>query len=352
MAQRSRAGSCAVWMLIVGALAVSYFSIVWLYGTDTPVVDTVTVTSAADGALLTVDVRGIKELHSVLYVHDALQGATLWDNVWDNSTFAKRYDMVRFDWRGHGRSQALGDGASDVATLYGESSTWAEDLRAVVRTTGTFTYAPTIVTWGYGGVAVLLDYVERYGTADIGSVVMINGAPDASYVAAELRDDAFLDALTSNDMAENQAAVDAYVAAAFAPELVAADDSQAIPLYGAVSRVSGDVRRAVLERARDYTAVLATLHVPVYLMYGGDDALVDPAGSDALKAALPNVVAVERVSGGSHMLAVTHAQRVDDYIYASMQPYFPDYFNTSWQSLGWTLIALLALVGCVMSCIR
>src|SRR5262245_12658001 len=98
---------------------------------------------------------------AIVLIHGFTQNFMTWDQQF--SELADRFHVVAYDFRGHGGSDKPLE-----AQKYTDSSLWADDLAAVIRSRNL--RRPVLVGWSYGGY-VIADYVRKYGDAELGGVV-------------------------------------------------------------------------------------------------------------------------------------------------------------------------------------
>ena len=103
----------------------------------------------------------------ILFIHGWSQSDLCW-SAQVGGPLAERFRMVTFDLRGHGASERPLD-----AGAYTAAQPWADDLAAVIDTTGL--ERPVLVGWSYGGF-VIADYLRAHGEAAIGGIELVGGA--------------------------------------------------------------------------------------------------------------------------------------------------------------------------------
>src|SRR5262245_27745658 len=98
---------------------------------------------------------------AIVFIHGFTQNFMTWDQ--QLSGLADRFHVVAYDFRGHGGSDKPLE-----PQKYTDSSLWADDLAAVIRSRNL--RRPVLVGWSYGG-SVMADYVRKYGDAELGGIV-------------------------------------------------------------------------------------------------------------------------------------------------------------------------------------
>jgi pimeloyl-ACP methyl ester carboxylesterase len=222
--------------------------------------------TSKDGTTLAYRVTGPVGARPVLLLHGWSANLTCWGEV--AGALAQRYRVIALDLRGHGYSDAPESGYDDPAN-------WAADIAAVLDAEADGG-AAVLVGWSYGGL-VLTDYLAECGMAAVAGVVYvgaINGiGPDvpggrngAAMRAAipgvfELRPGRAVRAFSLFDDANTGANRDA--------------GALAQRLFGAGLATPPRVRKALFTRTRDNAGTLRALTVPVLIVHGTADPIVD-----------------------------------------------------------------------------
>src|SRR5438067_195382 len=119
----------------------------------------------ADHVKLFVEECGPQDKPSILFIHGAFQASLCW-NTQFQSELAKQYRLVRFDLRGHGRSEKPVDPNS-----YLKSEIFAEDVHAII--TALHLEHPALVAWSFGGFLVG-DFLRQYEQHALGGIMFID----------------------------------------------------------------------------------------------------------------------------------------------------------------------------------
>ncbi len=215
----------------------------------------------------------------VIFVHGWLQSRLVWEPSF-RGLLAQRSPLIRFDLRGHGESDVPLDDAA-----YQNPALWAEDLAAVVAAAD----APrvVIVAWSYGALLVC-DYVRNYGLEHLAGVVFVGAlaikgidrnAPFAGPALIE-----HLAAIGSNDAAAANRATVAFVHASTAQPLNA---HAVYEMLGYAVTVPPSVRAAMQRRRLENHEIVAGLDIPVLVVHGRDDRVVNFASGTYLAQTAP-----------------------------------------------------------------
>ena len=228
------------------------------------------------GVRLHVVETGNAQGRPILFLHGMSQCWLNWSRQM-SSDLARDFRLVAMDMRGHGLSDAPRDG-------YADSSLWADDVDAVIRTLRLD--HPVLCGWSYGPL-VILDYIRHHGEDAIGGVAFVGAMTKlGSEAAMSVLTPEFLalvPGLFSTDVEESVRTFKAFFRMCFARPLSA--DELYLTLGYNVS-VAPAVRQAMLSRSFDNDDLLPTIRTPVLITHGADDRVVKPAVVDQHKAAM------------------------------------------------------------------
>jgi non-heme chloroperoxidase len=224
------------------------------------------------GLRLAVREWGQRDGAPVLLVHGWSQNQQCWQLQYDSPLLA-HLRMVAFDLRGHGGSEAPTEGAA-----YGDGAAWAEDVAAIMRELGL--ERPVLVGWSYGGF-VIGDYLRGHTDQALGGIVFVAGAVVLGPAAfGPLIGPGFFEnapGACDADPAIREAAMRRFLAAcivgSITPEMRDA-------VWAFNMQVAPHVRALLIQRELDYTEELDRLHVPVLVVHGRADTVVQPAMSE------------------------------------------------------------------------
>lgn len=222
---------------------------------------------------------------TVLFVHGWAQSAWCWRRQLDHPGLRSRYRLAAFDLRGHGDSDRPAGGYHDPAAMAG-------DLRAVLDTLGG---GPVLlVGWSYGGL-VIADYLDRHGTTGVAGIVLVGaitgigrGQPAGRVGPAML---AALPAALHPDPAVAGPALTAFVGELTAAPLPAAETAR---LLDVAFGTPAAARAGLFDRIADGAGLVRALTerpVPVLVLHGRADRVVDPAAAEHHLATIPGAVA-------------------------------------------------------------
>jgi pimeloyl-ACP methyl ester carboxylesterase len=215
------------------------------------------------GCGLHVEEAGDPDGPPILFLHGFSQCRLAFRRQFDDGRLAA-HRLVRFDLRGHGRSDKPAEG-------YGDGALWAADVAAVIEALGL--ERPVVVGWSYGTI-VTLDYLRHAGAGALAGFVVVAGSSKIGAEMMKHRGPAFaplLQGLYSDDAAESVAALSGFVRACVADD--PGDEELAFALGYNVA-VPPFVRRALFKRPPlDNDDLLARLDLPGLVIHGGRDTI-------------------------------------------------------------------------------
>lgn len=235
------------------------------------------------GEAVSVDGTTIAYLHGgdptaspLVLIHGWAQSASCWGSVVLDA-LSEHHHLVAVDLRGHGRSGVPERG-------YDDGALWAADLAAVLVAAGIDT-PPVLLGWSYGGL-VICDYLAAGGAAAglvlVGAITGLGRGKAGGRVGAAMR--GALPAALSEDPAAAVAAL-----AGFTDAMAACDGERAQLFLGTSLATPPRVRAALFARECDNDALLAGLELPVLVLHGTADTVVDPRAGEHTAGLLTDV---------------------------------------------------------------
>ncbi|MBB5942816.1 alpha/beta hydrolase [Xanthomonas sp. 3307] len=254
--------------------------------------------TAADGVTLDVQETGNPDGPGIVFVHGLLGSHLNWD-AQVNSPQLQRYRMITYDLRGHGLSGKPTDTAA-----YTDGTRWADDLHAVI--VASQARKPVLVGWSLGG-AVISNYLAKFGDSGIAGAVYVDGVielkPEQIVAHAQVYRD-----LNSPDLKTHLDAVRAFLGLCFHTP---PDQATFERLLANAAMASWDLQRAVQSMTVQAEQGLGKAQVPVLLLYGERDALVQAKPTIARAKALnPRIRSVLYAQSG-HAPFLEESQRFD-----------------------------------------
>ena len=224
-------------------------------------------TVGVDGTPLVYSVTGAPDARALVLLHGWAQSSKCWGpGVLDE--LAARYRVIAVDLRGHGYSGAPHTG-------YDDSAIWAGDVDAVLTAEGV-TSGAVLLGWSYGGL-VICDYLASHGTAAVDGVVLVGAITSIGRGEAGGKVGAAMRAAIPGAMSEEPRdairALGAFGNALTGPPEGKGAQSQA--LFGASLATPPRVRAALFNRSASHDDLLRALDVPVLVLHGTEDSVVD-----------------------------------------------------------------------------
>ncbi|MCV4283693.1 alpha/beta fold hydrolase [Pseudomonas capsici] len=214
-----------------------------------------------DGVTLAVQEAGNPDGPAIVFIHGLLGSRINWD-AQVNSPLLQRYRMITYDLRGHGLS-----GKPSDARAYTDGNRWADDLDAVIKASDA--KRPVLAGWSLGGV-VMSNYLARYGDSRISGALYINGVIELKPEQIVAHPEIYRD-LNSPDLETHLDTVREFLALCFHTR----PDTQTFErLFANAAMASWDMQQAVQSMTVEAAKGLGNAKVPVLLLYGARDALV------------------------------------------------------------------------------
>lgn len=218
--------------------------------------------TAPDGVQLAVQEAGDPNGRPVIFIHGLLGSRLNWQ-AQVGSAQLRGYRLITYDLRGHGLSGKPADTAA-----YTEGRRWANDLAAVIE--AAHAKKPVLVGWSLGG-AVISNYLASYGDSGIAGAVYVDGVIELKSDQIVAHPEVYGD-MISSDLETHLDGERTFLALCFhtQPDRVTFER-----LLANAAIASWDMRSAVQSMTLPVVDGLGKAHVPVLLLYGAQDALID-----------------------------------------------------------------------------
>lgn len=239
-------------------------------------------TVSADGTTLVYRTFGDVQARPLVLIHGWAQSSRCWgDDVL--GALAERHRVIAVDLRGHGYSDVPAGGYADPAH-------WAADVHAVL-TAESVSSGAVLLGWSYGGL-VICDYLAAHGTTAVDGVVFVGaitsiGRGEAGgKVGAAMK--AAIPAAMADDPATAVAALAGFGAALTGPiGDKPANGARSQALLGAALSAAPHVRAGLFARTANHDDLLRGLDVPVLVVHGTADAVVDVSAGEHVADLVP-----------------------------------------------------------------
>jgi pimeloyl-ACP methyl ester carboxylesterase len=229
--------------------------------------------TAPDGVVLAVQESGNPEGPAIVFIHGLLGSHLNWDAQLKSAQI-RRYRIITYDLRGHGLS-----GKPTDADAYREGRRWADDLATVIESS--HARNPVLVGWSLGG-AVISNYLAAFGDGRIAGAVYVAGVIELKPEQIVAHPEVYRD-LTSSDLKTHLDAERVFLSLCFHTKPASSTFER---LLANAAMASWDMQRAVQSMTVAASEGLSKARVPVLLIYGARDALVQAKPAIARAAEL------------------------------------------------------------------
>lgn len=249
---------------------------------------------APDGVEIAVQESGNPAGPAIVFIHGLLGSHLNWD-MQISSPKLQHYRLITYDLRGHGLS-----GKPEDAEAYHDGRRWADDLSAVLKATGAKN--PVLVGWSLGGV-VISNYLAAYGDDGIGGVVYVDGVIELNAALITAHPEVYA-GMASDDLRVHLDAVKTFLGLCFE---IKPDTATFERLLSNAAMASWIMTRTV--PSMTVSAGLPKASVPVLLLYGGKDVLVNVEPSIARARALNPAIQTKIYAKSGHAPFLEEAPR-------------------------------------------
>lgn len=259
-----------------------------------------------DGLQVAVQEAGNPDGPAIVFIHGLLGSRLNWQRQIESPAL-QGYRLITYDLRGHGLSDKPTD--SDA---YNDGRRYADDLAAVLAATGA--KRPVLVGWSLGGL-VISDYLAAHGDAAIGGAVYVNAVIELTEALITPHPKVYA-GLASDDLKTHLDALRAFVRLCFHTQPDA--DSMEVLLTNA-AMASWPMTRAIPGMRSAAADGLPKAQVPLLLLYGARDQLVQVQPSIARAQALNSRAQAKRYAQSGHAPFFEEAERFNGDLAAFMK---------------------------------
>lgn len=243
--------------------------------------------TAPDGVTLAVQESGNPHGPAVVLIHGLLGSRLNWD-AQVNSAELQAYRIITYDLRGHGLS-----GKPTGADAYRNAQHWADDLATVIASS--HANRPVLVGWSLGG-AVISNYLAAFGDRQIAAAVYVDGVIELKGDQIVAHPQVYRD-MTSADLKTHLDGERTFLNLCFHTQ---PDRSTTERLLANAAMASWEMQSAVQSMTVSASEGLSKVSVPVLLLYGEHDALVNTQGAIARAKALDPHVQIKLYTNSGH----------------------------------------------------
>lgn len=224
--------------------------------------------TAPDGVTLAVQESGNPNGFPIIFIHGLLGSRLNWSEQLQDPRF-QQYRLITYDLRGHGLSDKPAG-----ADAYSDGRRWADDLAALIESM--HAHQPVLVGWSLGA-AVITNYLSQYGDSGIAGAVYVGGVIELQPDQIASHPNVYRD-MISPDLKTHLDGERAFLQLCFHRQPEATTFSL---LLANAALASWEMQRAVPSMTIDATGGLGKADVPLLLIYGARDALVNAEPSIA-----------------------------------------------------------------------
>jgi non-heme chloroperoxidase len=232
----------------------------------------------------------------LIFIHGLLGSTLNWEAQIADPRL-QRYRLISYDLRGHGLS-----GKPAGAESYSDGRRWADDLQAVIKSSRAV--RPVLVGWSLGG-AVISNYLAAYGDGALAGAVYVDGVIELKPEQIVAHPEVYRDH-NAPDLKTHLDAVRDFLRLCFLTQ-PAAPDFERLLANAAVA--SWDMQRAVLSMQVDAAAGLGKATLPVLLIYGAQDALINARPAIARALEMNPRIRSKLYDGSGHAPFIEEADR-------------------------------------------
>jgi len=235
---------------------------------------------SGDGTPVVYHVSGPVDGRPIVLLHGWAASMRCWgDDVVGPLT--DRYRVITVDLRGHGYS-----GAPEAG--YDDPENWASDVAAVMAAEQITTGA-VLLGWSYGGL-VVSDYLARRGTSAVAGIVLVSAITGIGRGRSGGRVGSAMRAAIPDVYSEKPGhALRGFMKFGDANTGSATDKgATAQLLFGISLSTPPRVRQALFDRTAGNDDLLRSLDVPVLVVHGTADPVVEISAGEYAAATIPN----------------------------------------------------------------
>lgn len=231
-----------------------------------------------DSVQVAIQEYGNPQGEEIVFIHGLFGSHLDWLKQLD-SPLLQHYRVITYDLRGHGLS-----GKPAEAAYYQQGKRWGDELHTVLA--ATHSKRPVIVAWSMGGL-VLTNYLHTYGDTHLAGLVYVGGVIELNQELIKPRP-TLGKALFSSDLRTYLDATRQYLRQCFYHQ----PDSTTFNLFAEAAALALPVMtRAVTNKVSlPAASTLPRVKVPVRLIYGEQDALLESKMTERAQQLLPRAV--------------------------------------------------------------
>lgn len=224
------------------------------------------ILTTATGMALAVQEAGDPAGPPIIFVHGLLGSRLSW-LAQLHAPELQHHRLIAYDLRGHGLS-----GKPEDAQSYTDGAQWAEDLKALIDSLGVS--KPVLVGWSLGA-AVISNYLAAHGDDHIAGVVYAGAVIELNAEQIWAHPEIYRD-MTASDLKTHLEGENAFLRLCFQTQPA---PSMFQLLLANAAMASWTMQNAVPAMTISAKEGLSKIQVPLLLIYGAQDALVNASAS-------------------------------------------------------------------------
>ncbi|WP_130835648.1 alpha/beta fold hydrolase [[Erwinia] mediterraneensis] len=262
--------------------------------------------TAPDGIRLAVQEAGNPDGPAIVFIHGLLGSRLNWEQQ-INSPVLQRYRMITYDMRGHGLSDK-----PDEVEAYRNGRYFADDLAAVLKATDA--RQPVLVGWSLGG-AVISSYLAAYGDSNIGGALYADGVIELNSTLITPHPQVYA-GMASDNLHTHLNAVRDFLRLCFYQQ---PDRATWERLLANAAMASWTLTRTIPTMTLAAAEGLSQAHMPILLLYGAKDELVNTEASIARTRQFNPRIEAQRYENSGHAPFLEETARFNQDLAAFVQ---------------------------------
>ncbi|CAG8480801.1 9551_t:CDS:2 [Paraglomus brasilianum] len=223
---------------------------------------------SVDNVMIYYDEIGSPNNPTILFIHAAFMGRIAFAPQFNDRRLVDKFHLVRMDSRGAGRSSKPTN-----ISMYDSIYNYADDLNAVIQdvTKSYLKKKVVLVGWSFG-FPTSLAYLDKYGYDKVAGLVSSAGLVNPK-IGLNQTALASLDQLISNDYTKAITSIEGDVDTAITAKPF--DEKTRLMFIGVMAIVPPVAKQGLVRTSFDFKPVLKRANIPVLVIYGDKDILIN-----------------------------------------------------------------------------
>ncbi|GAB5593497.1 hypothetical protein Unana1_08397 [Umbelopsis nana] len=227
---------------------------------------------------------------AIVFVHGFAQAGLAFDYQFYDRHLAKKFQLVRYDMRGHGWSTA-----PDNLDAYNSGTKWGQDLQSVIQAWDLKNV--TLVGWSHGGI-VISEYVRVASEQNVANMIYVDAATSVGIPGPSTLNPnytAIFPTFISTDYETRMLGFKNFTSMVTKQPLSQDDYMKALGWMLATKPICS---QGMHERVSNNTQTLAALTTPTLIIQGDSDRVQLPLGGQLTNQLIPNSTLVTLKNAG------------------------------------------------------